>query len=92
MPIQIKPQRITSSPNQNLAAKMHSTLLVVGSLASIVLGQTQYTSTGTAAVAKARATALTESPTSNVPGKSFDRFVTIWCENTDYDMAAGDCK
>ena len=41
------------------------------------LAQTQYTSTGTAAVAKARATALTESPTSNVAGKTFDRFVTI---------------
>lgn len=41
------------------------------------LAQTQYTSTGTAAVAKARATAMTESPTSNVAGKTFDRFVTI---------------
>ncbi|KAF4637428.1 hypothetical protein G7Y89_g661 [Cudoniella acicularis] len=54
------------------------------------LAQTQYTSTKAAAVAKARATALTESPTSNVVGKTFNRFVTIWCENTDYDMAAGD--
>ncbi len=52
--------------------------------------QTQYTATNSASVAKARATALTESPTSYVKGKTFDRFVTIWCENTDYSAAAGD--
>ena len=52
--------------------------------------QTQYTSTGTAAVAAAKATAKTLSPTSSVPGKSFDRFVNIWLENTDFEMAAGD--
>jgi hypothetical protein len=51
---------------------------------------TQYTSTGTAAVAKARATALSLSPTSSVKGKTFDRFVNIWLENTDYDKAAAD--
>ena len=27
-----------------------------------------------------------------VPGKAFDRYVSIWFENTDYDMAAGDRK
>lgn len=32
----------------------------------------------------------TRSPTSAVAGKSFNRFVTIWLENTDYDKAAGD--
>ncbi len=42
-----------------------------------VVAQTQYTSTGTAAVAKARATALTESPTSNVIGNTFNRYVSI---------------
>jgi len=52
--------------------------------------QTQYTSTGTAAVAAAKATAKTLSPTSSVPGKTFDRFVNIWLENTDFDMAAAD--
>lgn len=36
------------------------------------------------------ATALTLSPTSNVPGKAFDRFVVIWLENTDYPKAVGD--
>jgi hypothetical protein len=69
---------------------MRSHLCVLLAGAATVLAQTQYTSTGTAAVAKARATALTESPTSNVVGNSFNRFVTIWCENTDYSMAAGD--
>ena len=66
--------------------------LILAGLFMTALGQVQYTSTGTAAIAKAKATALTESPTSNVAGKSFNRFVTIWCENTDYDMAAGDRK
>ncbi|TGZ77563.1 phosphoesterase-domain-containing protein [Ascodesmis nigricans] len=28
--------------------------------------------------------------TSNVPGKAFDRFITIWLENTDYAKAVGD--
>ncbi|KAK8053320.1 phosphoesterase-domain-containing protein [Apiospora saccharicola] len=51
---------------------------------------TTYTATATASVAAARATALTLSPTSNVQGKTFDRFVQIWMENTDFDMAAGD--
>ncbi|KAH6678275.1 phosphoesterase family-domain-containing protein [Halenospora varia] len=68
---------------------MHS-LILLPALLALAFAQTQYTSTGTAAVAKARATALTESPTSNVVGKTFDRFVTIWFENTDYSMAAGD--
>ncbi|CAG8961198.1 hypothetical protein HYFRA_00013254 [Hymenoscyphus fraxineus] len=62
--------------------------LLLGSLH--VTAQTQYTATAPAAVEKARATALTLSPTSNVQGRSFNRFVTIWCENTDFDIAAGD--
>jgi hypothetical protein len=57
---------------------------------TVVWAQTQYTSTATAAVAKAAATALTLSPTSNVAGLTFDRFVQIWLENTDYSMAVGD--
>jgi hypothetical protein len=51
---------------------------------------TMYTATASASIAAARATALTLSPTSNVGGKTFDRFVQIWLENTDYDIAAGD--
>ena len=50
----------------------------------------QNTATGTADVAAAAATALTSSPTSNVPGKAFNRFAVIWLENTDYLKAAGD--
>ncbi|KAK6854654.1 Acid phosphatase [Apiospora arundinis] len=60
------------------------------SVAPVGPGPTMYTATATASVAAARATALTLSPTSNVQGKTFDRFVQIWLENTDYDMAAGD--
>jgi hypothetical protein len=59
-------------------------------LAGSCYAQTQYTSTAAAAVAAARATALTLSPTSYVKGKTFDRFVSIWLENTDYDTAAAD--
>ncbi|KAJ5168875.1 uncharacterized protein N7482_004469 [Penicillium canariense] len=56
-------------------------------LASGVYAQSQYTSTGTAAVAKAAATALTLSPTSSVAGLTFDRFVQIWLENENYSAA-----
>jgi hypothetical protein len=70
---------------------MFTSVALLG-LLTTALAQTQYTSTGTAAVAAARATALTESPTSHVVGKSFNRFVTIWFENTDFDLAAGDRK
>ncbi|KAK3984562.1 phosphoesterase family-domain-containing protein [Cladorrhinum sp. PSN332] len=59
-------------------------------LAAGAVAQTQYTSTAAAAVAAARATALTLSPTSNVPGKTFDRFVQIWLENVDYSVAIAD--
>lgn len=64
--------------------------LAVLAFVTATTAQTQYTATGAAAVAKARATALTESPTSYVKGKTFDRFVTIFLENTDYDSAAAD--
>ncbi|KAG0647880.1 Phosphate-repressible acid phosphatase [Hyphodiscus hymeniophilus] len=48
------------------------------------------TATDVADVDAAQATAKTESPTSHVKGKAFDRYVSIWFENTDYDMAAAD--
>ena len=63
---------------------------VAAALAVCVGGQN--TATGTAAVAAAAATAKTESPTSHVPGKAFDRIAIIWLENTDYTMAVGDRK
>ncbi|KAI0453004.1 phosphoesterase family-domain-containing protein [Xylaria acuta] len=51
---------------------------------------TMYTATASASIEAARATALTLSPTSNVGGKTFDRFVQIFLENEDFDIAAGD--
>ncbi|KAK6222919.1 hypothetical protein LQW54_000730 [Pestalotiopsis sp. IQ-011] len=53
-------------------------------------GPTMYTATATASVAAAQATALTLSPTSSVAGTNFDRFVQIFLENQDFDIAAGD--
>ncbi|ORY61581.1 phosphoesterase family-domain-containing protein [Pseudomassariella vexata] len=53
-------------------------------------GPTMYTATASASIAAAQATALTLSPTSNVKGKTFDRFVQIYLENQDFDIAAGD--
>lgn len=50
------------------------------------------TATDTADVYAAQATARTSSPTSHVKGKAFDRYVSIWFENTDFDMAAADRK
>lgn len=49
-----------------------------------------FTATSTADVYAAQATAATAHPTSDVSGKVFDRFVTIWLENTDYVKAAAD--
>ncbi|KAK5110305.1 hypothetical protein LTR62_006158 [Meristemomyces frigidus] len=49
------------------------------------------TATSTAAVYAAQATAATDAHnTGDVPGKAFDRFITIWLENTDYSKAAND--
>lgn len=50
------------------------------------------TATDPAAVYAAQATAKTESSTSHVKGKAFDRFVTIWFENTDFQSAAAEGK
>ncbi len=52
--------------------------------------ETMYTATGTADVAKAAATALTSSPTSNVKGKAFDRIAIVYFENQNYDKSIGD--
>lgn len=65
-----------------------SALLLASSVAAQI--ENMYTATGTAEVAAAAATAKTSSPTSHVRGKAFDRFVIIWLENTDYEMAAKD--
>lgn len=49
-----------------------------------------YTATSTSDVYAAQATAPTSHETSDVCGRAFDRFVTIWLENTDYAKAAAD--
>jgi hypothetical protein len=64
-----------------------TTATALYALAAVVHAQSQYTATGTAAVAEAAATALTLSPTSSVAGLTFDRFVQIWLENEDYSAA-----
>ncbi|KAH8820617.1 acid phosphatase [Xylogone sp. PMI_703] len=48
------------------------------------------TATDVGAVASERATAAPASPTSNVKGKVFNRFVNIMMENTDFTFAAND--
>jgi hypothetical protein len=70
--------------------KLFSTLAATIAFATVGHAQTQYTSTAVSAVEAARATALTLSPTSSIKGKTFDRFVSIWLENQDYDIAAAD--
>ena len=50
----------------------------------------EYTATPVSAVKQAQATALTSSPTSDVEGAVFDRFVIIWLENTDFSAASSD--
>lgn len=70
-------------------------LLTFAALASLAVAAPQAsnpTATDPADVYAAQATALTRSPTSHVKGKAFDRYVSIWFENTDYDMAAADRK
>lgn len=68
-----------------------SKTVVAATLASVAsAAPASPTATDPADVYAAQATALTESPTSNVKGKVFDRYVSIWLENTDYDMAAAD--
>jgi len=69
-----------------------SVLAVALASLSVTNAQTQYTATKAADIAAARATAKTLSPTSSVKGKKFDRFVSIFLENTDFDMAAGNGK
>jgi len=64
--------------------------LALSALALTGAAVAQNTATSTADVLAAKATAKTESPTSHVPGRAFDRFVVLWCENTDYSAAMSD--
>lgn len=74
---------------QNLEMSIISNTLLFVLAASVAA---QNTLTSPVDVARAAATALTNSPTSNVKGNVFDRIAIIWLENTDYDKAAGDRK
>ncbi|KAL3421338.1 phosphoesterase [Phlyctema vagabunda] len=70
--------------------KIVPTIAVLASVVIAAPATTNPTATSPADVYAAQATAKTNSPTSNVKGKVFDRYVSIWFENTDYDMAAAD--
>ena len=52
--------------------------LALSALALTGAAVAQNTATSTADVLAAKATAKTESPTSHVPGRAFDRFVVLW--------------
>lgn len=68
-----------------------STTFTAAALASVAIAApASPTATDAADVHAAQATAKSESPVSKVKGAAFDRYVSIWFENTDYDMAAGD--
>ncbi|KAI1871798.1 hypothetical protein JX265_005784 [Neoarthrinium moseri] len=63
--------------------------------AGLAVGQSvSNTATATSDIAAAAATARTESPTSHVKGKAFDRIVQIYLETTAFDSAVNntDCQ
>lgn len=62
----------------------------MGNTESTPAASTMYTATAASDVYAAQATALTLHPTSNIQGQNFDRFVQIFLENQDYDIADGD--
>lgn len=62
----------------------------MGSSQSTPAASDMYTVTAASDVAAAAATALTLHPTSNVQGLAFERYVQIFFENQDYDIAEGD--
>lgn len=68
------------------------TTFALATLALATATCAQNTATSASDVYAARATAKTNSPTSHVPGRAFDRIAIIWLENTDYDKAVGDRK
>lgn len=67
-------------------------VLLLGALAvvGVAAQKDKYTASKIAPVEAAQATAKTTHKTSNVRGKVFDRFITIWLENTDYKKSEGD--
>ena len=69
---------------------MQALTIAAFAISGVAAQVNRYTATSTSAVFAAQATAKTGHETSKVPGKAFDRFMTIWLENTDFSMAAGD--
>jgi hypothetical protein len=69
---------------------MKGLALAALTIAGAVAQSDKYTASKVASVDSAQATAPTTHKTSHVKGKVFDRFVTIWLENTDFDKAKGD--
>jgi acid phosphatase len=68
-----------------------SATLAAAALVSVaVAAPASPTATDPADVSAAQATAKSESPTSKVKGKAFDRYVSIWFENQDFDIAKAD--
>lgn len=84
----------TASGNSTVSATSkasgNSTVIATPSAVQNTAVSLMYTATPVASVLQAQATALTSSPTSDVEGAVFDRFVIIWLENTDYEAAASD--
>ncbi len=78
---------VTSSTSSSSSTLSSSTST---SSSSTIGWENVYTATASASVAAAAATAKTSSPTSKVKGKVFDRYVSIWFENTDYAKAIAD--
>ena len=66
------------------------TFLALSSVAAAQLQPNTYTATATKSVHNAQATAKTSHSTSNVAGAAFNRYVVLYCENTDFSSAAGD--
>ena len=69
---------------------MHVGYIAVLAACSFALAQVQHTATGTSELPAAAATAKTESPTSHVPGKAFDRILTVYLETTSFGNATAD--
>jgi acid phosphatase len=62
---------------------MQSSIAVVVAAAAVAVAQTATTSEPSLPeIEAAAATTVPLSPTSNVPGVAFDRFIQVWLENT----------
>ena len=72
------------------STKMRLFLLSALAIAGVAGQKNIFTASKVAPVEAAQATAKTSHKTSNVKGKVFDRFITIWLENTDYKKSEGD--